>query len=64
MLEEYKATEQAADLDDFAAAFEHEGSKRCLFIVDDETLQPMLDAPLKKWRVFLHPTQRKLVERG
>ena len=23
----------------------------------------MLDAPLEKWRVFLHPSQRKLVER-
>ena len=24
----------------------------------------MLDAPLEKWRIFLHPSQRQLVERG
>jgi hypothetical protein len=23
----------------------------------------MLDAPLEKWRVFLHPSQRKIIER-
>jgi superfamily I DNA/RNA helicase/mRNA-degrading endonuclease RelE of RelBE toxin-antitoxin system len=63
VLEEYKAIEQAVDVDDFAAALEREGSKRCFIIVDDEALQQMLDAPLEKWRVFLHPTQRKLVER-
>jgi superfamily I DNA/RNA helicase/mRNA-degrading endonuclease RelE of RelBE toxin-antitoxin system len=63
VLEEYKTTEQAVDVDDFAAALEREGSKRCFVIVDDEALQQMLDAPLEKWRVFLHPTQRKLVER-
>ena len=63
VLEEYKAMEQAVDVDDFAAALEREGSKRCFIVVDDEALQQMLDAPLEKWRVFLHPTQRKLVER-
>ena len=63
VLEEYKTVEQAVDVDDYAAALEREGSKRCFVIVDDEALQQMLDAPLEKWRVFLHPTQRKLVER-
>jgi superfamily I DNA/RNA helicase/mRNA-degrading endonuclease RelE of RelBE toxin-antitoxin system len=63
VLEEYKTVEQAVDVDDYAAALEREGSKRCFIIVDDEALQQMLDAPLEKWRVFLHPTQRKLVER-
>jgi superfamily I DNA/RNA helicase/mRNA-degrading endonuclease RelE of RelBE toxin-antitoxin system len=63
VLEEYKSVEQAVDVDDYAAALEREGSKRCFVIVDDEALQQMLDAPLEKWRVFLHPTQRKLVER-
>jgi superfamily I DNA/RNA helicase/mRNA-degrading endonuclease RelE of RelBE toxin-antitoxin system len=63
VLEDYKTIEQAVDVDDFAAALEREGSKRCFITVDDEALQQMLDAPLEKWRVFLHPTQRKLVER-
>jgi len=30
---------------------------------NDEALAAMLDAPLEKWRVFLHPSQRKIVER-
>lgn len=52
------------DVDDYAAAIERNGSKRRFVIVDDEELQKMLDAPLEKWRVFLHPSQRKLIERN
>ena len=63
VLDDYKTVECEVDVDDYAAALEREGSKRCFVIVDDEALQQMLDAPLEKWRVFLHPTQRKLVER-
>ena len=35
------------------------------FIVDPEEkeLAAMLDAPLERWRVFLHPSQRNLVEK-
>jgi superfamily I DNA/RNA helicase len=35
------------------------------FIVftDDEPLEAMLSAPMETWRVFLHPSQRRLVER-
>lgn len=52
------------DENDFAAALEHLDSKRRFFVVDDELeLAAMLHAPLEKWRVFLHPSQRKLVER-
>lgn len=32
-------------------------------VTDDDALAAMLDAPLERWRVFLHPSQRKLVER-
>ena len=52
------------DVDDYAAAIERNGSKRRFVLVEDEELQKMLDAPLEKWRVFLHPSQRKLVERN
>ncbi|MBA2431940.1 MAG: ATP-dependent helicase [Chthoniobacterales bacterium] len=31
-------------------------------IVDDENLEQILDASIEKWRVFLHPMQRKIVE--
>mgnify|MGYP000194524873 FL=1 len=64
VLEEYHSTlADEVDTDDFAAALIREGSKRRFVVVDDEALERMLDAPLEKWRVFLHPSQRKLVER-
>lgn len=51
------------DNTDFTAALENENSKRRFYIVEnDEDLMQMLNAPLEKWRVFLHPSQRKLVE--
>lgn len=52
------------DTDDFAKALETPDSKRRFLLAsDDEALQAMLDAPLEKWRVFLHPQQRKLINR-
>lgn len=49
---------------DFEAALNRDASKQHFVTVDDdEALQAMLDAPLEKWRVFLHPSQRQLVER-
>jgi superfamily I DNA/RNA helicase len=32
-------------------------------ITDDEAMEAMLSAPMEQWRVFLHPSQRRLVER-
>jgi len=53
------------DTEDFATALESPQSKRRFYIVEDELeLAAMLNAPLEKWRVFLHPSQRKLVERS
>ncbi|MEX0328917.1 MAG: UvrD-helicase domain-containing protein [Ruegeria sp.] len=50
--------------DDFETALQTDESKRKYWVADDEEeLQRMLDAPLEKWRVFLHPSQRKLVAR-
>jgi len=50
--------------DDFTKALENDSSKRNFYVVEenDTELMNMLNAPLEKWRVFLHPTQRKLVE--
>jgi mRNA-degrading endonuclease RelE of RelBE toxin-antitoxin system len=53
---------EEVDTEDFAAALEEPNSQRRFTVVDDEEeLQRMLDAPLEKWRVFLHPSQRRLV---
>lgn len=53
------------DEDDFTTALENDSSKRSFYVVEegDTELMNMLNAPLEKWRVFLHPTQRKLVEK-
>jgi superfamily I DNA/RNA helicase/mRNA-degrading endonuclease RelE of RelBE toxin-antitoxin system len=50
------------DTEDYVAALERPNSKRRFAVVeDDEELEQMLDAPLEMWRVFLHPSQRRLV---
>lgn len=50
--------------DDFAAALQVDVSRKHFVVVEnDEALEAMLDAPLEKWRIFLHPSQRQLVER-
>lgn len=50
--------------DDYVTALQTDESKRKYWVVEnDEELQRMLDAPLEKWRVFLHPSQRRLVQR-
>ncbi len=58
------AREQASekiDINDFAAALTRLETQSRFVVVDNELeLQAMLNAPLDKWRVFLHPSQRKL----
>jgi superfamily I DNA/RNA helicase len=47
---------------DLAAALQTDASKKSFVIVDgEEELQAIMQEPLEKWRVFLHPTQRKVV---
>lgn len=59
-----KSEEQVVDTKDLDKALEREDSKRRFHIVtDDDELLAMLAAPLEQWRVFLHPSQRRLVER-
>ncbi|AFY71947.1 UvrD/REP helicase (plasmid) [Thalassoporum mexicanum PCC 7367] len=56
---------QQVNPDDFEKALENADSlSRFMVITDDNELEEMLAAPLEKWRVFLHPSQRKLVERN
>ena len=55
---------QPIDPDDLETALQNDDSlSRFMVLTDDTELEEMLAAPLEKWRVFLHPTQRKLVER-
>ena len=53
------------DPEDVAAALEtYESKAEFLVITDDDELEAMLAAPLEQWRVFLHPSQRRLIERN
>ena len=57
--------EKKFDTEDFESALDNPDSKSRFYVVgDDIELQEILEAPLEKWRVFLHPSQRKLVERN
>ncbi len=52
------------DTDDIAKALERMESRGRFVVVENEIeLEEVLNAPLEKWRVFLHPSQRRLVER-
>jgi hypothetical protein len=55
--------DRSVDTDDFAAAIETvESQSRFVVVADEETMAAMLNSPLAQWRVFLHPTQRKLAQ--
>ena len=63
VMRDYALPAGPVDTTDYAAALERDTSKRRFMVVDDEIeLQKILEAPLEKWRVFLHPSQRRLVE--
>jgi mRNA-degrading endonuclease RelE of RelBE toxin-antitoxin system len=54
---------EAIDTGDFAKALENPNTKRRFVVIEDDyELEAMLEAPLAQWRVFLHPTQRKIVQ--
>ncbi|MFC1743113.1 3'-5' exonuclease [Candidatus Riflebacteria bacterium] len=66
VLTHYDRIEEAPEVntEDFATALENEDSKRRFYVVENETeLEEILSASLEKWRIFLHPTQRKLVQK-
>jgi superfamily I DNA/RNA helicase len=53
--------DKVIDTSDFAAALTTpESQSRFVVVTDDETMTAILNAPLAQWRVFLHPTQKKL----
>ncbi|MEU8405652.1 UvrD-helicase domain-containing protein [Micromonospora sp. NPDC048842] len=52
--------DEPVDPEDFEAAVERPATQ---VTSDDEALQAMLGEAFERWQIFLHPTQRKLVER-
>ncbi len=60
----YEDEPEEVNADDFAAALQSDSSKKSFVIVDgEEELKRIMAEPLEKWRIFLHPTQRKIVNR-
>lgn len=58
-----QAPAEAVDPEDFGAALTRDSTRRYFVVLtDDSDLEALLAAPLERWRVFLHPSQRKLVE--
>lgn len=57
-----EASVEAVDTDDFAKALDQDASRRHFVVItDDSDLDALMAAPLERWRVFLHPSQRRLV---
>lgn len=55
--------DQSFDTDDFQAALARLQTRAGIFVpADERELNAMMNASLEKWRVFLHPSQRSLVE--
>ena len=53
--------DRPVDTADFATALATpESQSRFVIVDDDEAMLAIMNAPLAQWRVFLHPTQRKL----
>jgi superfamily I DNA/RNA helicase/mRNA-degrading endonuclease RelE of RelBE toxin-antitoxin system len=52
---------EPVDLTDYAAAVARPAS---LVTTDDETLQAILQGGFERWQVYLHPVQRRIVERS
>lgn len=58
-----RADPAAVDVADIGAALSSPDSMRRFHVVADaEELASILNAPLAQWRVFLHPSQRSIVE--
>jgi len=56
------AEAETVDTTDVSAALERPSSMRQFKLVeDDEELSAMLAAPMDQWRIFLHPSQAKIV---
>ena len=65
VIEMYKVeTEESSVDDNLAVALNSPETLKSFVVVDGEDeLRNIMAEPLEKWRIFLHPTQRKIVEK-
>ena len=63
--EEPEKTDIPPISDDFSVALKNSESKKSFVVIEgEEELRRIMAEPLEKWRVFLHPTQRKIVKKN
>jgi superfamily I DNA and RNA helicase len=59
------AQTEKGENEDLAVALQTDGSKTSFVVIEgEEELRRIMAEPLEKWRVFLHPTQRRLVSKN
>jgi len=64
LVDELRGEQERVDTSDFEKALINPYSQQKFYVGPSEKeLKAALDAPLEKWRVFLHPSQRKIVQR-
>ncbi len=66
VIDMYKAEiENVPNENDFSTALHNPRSQKSFVIIEGEDeLRKMMAEPLEKWRIFLHPYQRKIVNRN
>ncbi|MFC7677594.1 UvrD-helicase domain-containing protein [Paenibacillus sp. GCM10028914] len=58
-------TDEAVNNDNLAEALDNVRSQKSFVIIEGEDeLRRIMAEPLEKWRVFLHPTQKKIVKKN
>lgn len=63
MIDAERLSEEAGD--DLSKALHRGETKKSFYVVEgEEELRQVMSAPLEKWRVFLHPAQRKLISKN
>ena len=68
VINEFAIEEKEINTNDFNGALNNINTLHKFIVLDNDDdqkeLKEILSAPLEKWRVFLHPTQRKIVEKN
>lgn len=68
VINEFAIEEKDIDTNDFNGALNNINTLHKFIVLDNDDdqkeLKEILSAPLEKWRVFLHPTQRKIVAKN
>lgn len=63
--EELEKTNTSPVTEDFSVALKNLESKKSFVVIEgEEELRRIMAEPLEKWRVFLHPTQRRIVKKN